>query len=287
MEYLIGIWNTCGERYVSGCSPNTECLCHGVCAREVPAHPALGWGHRSPLPAAFHFFPLAFCAWLFAFEVYTEAACFKAFPQKVLSCLTGVSLWITSSVFKKLPGTGALGKHLRGWGCPLGSWSFPADTGLLEVGGLYVLSDFCSPFIHSDNRIFAAFSERWFCSLAVSSTLSLVSCLVWFCFSQCSSLVPFATLGCISDFLESLCSAMGWELPKELVLFLLLSWERWWEAGSDANRVLSVPAHTEGQQSPCAPVPGCRSPGGCACRERLALPDLPASSPGSLPLFSV
>lgn len=38
---------------------------------------------------------------------------------------------------------------------------------------------------------------------------------------------------------------MGWELPKELVLFLLLSWERWWEAGSDANRVLSVPAHTE------------------------------------------
>lgn len=182
MEYLIGMRNTCGERYVSGCSPSTECSCHGVCAREVPADPALGWGHGSPLPAAFHFSPLAFCAWLFAFEVYTESACFKAFPQKVLSCLTGVSLWITSSVFKKLLGTGALGEDLRGWGCPLGSRSFPADPGLLEIGGLYVMSDFCSPFINSDNRSFAAFSERWFCSLAVSSTLSSVSCLVWFCF---------------------------------------------------------------------------------------------------------
>lgn len=102
MEYLIGMQNTCGEHYVSGCSQNTKCLCHEVCAHEVPGDPALGWGCRSHLPAAFHFLPLAFCAWLLAFVVYMEAVCFKAFPQKVLlSCLMGVSLWITPSVLLK------------------------------------------------------------------------------------------------------------------------------------------------------------------------------------------
>lgn len=69
---------------------------------------------------------------------------------------------------------------------------------------------------------------------------------------------------------------MGWELPKELVLFLLLSWERWWEAGSDANRVLSVPAHTERTAVTVCPCPGLQKPR-WVCTPRAPGPPRPAS----------